>query len=88
MKEEGVSASHVKNEIEKFRGKKGKMRSASRDTNFQALKTYGVDLLEHAGKLNPVIGRDGEIIRVVRILSRRTKNNPILIAERGKNRGC
>ncbi|WVZ19842.1 hypothetical protein V8G54_007164 [Vigna mungo] len=44
---------------------------------FEALNTYGRDLMEQAGKLNPVIGRDEEIRRVVRILSRRTKNNPL-----------
>ncbi|GKA91899.1 chaperone protein ClpB1 [Tanacetum coccineum] len=83
MKEAGVSASRVKNEVEKFRGKEKKVQSASGDTNFQALKTYGVDLVEQASKLDPVIGRDEEIRRVVRILSRRTKNNPVLIGEPG-----
>ncbi|RVW58476.1 Chaperone protein ClpB1 [Vitis vinifera] len=48
-----------------------------------ALKTYGRDLVEQAGKLDPVIGRDEEIRRVIRILSRRTKNNPVLIGEPG-----
>ena len=57
------------------------MESASGDSSFQALKTYGRDLVEVAGKLDPVIGRDEEIRRVVRILSRRTKNNPVLIGE-------
>ncbi|KAG2324209.1 hypothetical protein Bca52824_006937 [Brassica carinata] len=67
-----------------LRGKEGKkVESASGDTNFQALKTYGRDLVEEAGKLDPVIGRDEEIRRVVRILSRRTKNNPVLIGEPG-----
>jgi ATP-dependent Clp protease ATP-binding subunit ClpB len=47
------------------------------------LKKYGRDLVEMAGKLDPVIGRDDEIRRVVRILSRRTKNNPVLIGEPG-----
>ncbi|KAI5448580.1 hypothetical protein KIW84_015837 [Lathyrus oleraceus] len=47
--------------------------------NFHALKLYGKDLVEQAGKLDPVIGRDEEIRRVVRILSRRTKNNPVVI---------
>ncbi|KAJ6676882.1 CHAPERONE PROTEIN CLPB3 CHLOROPLASTIC [Salix viminalis] len=83
-KEIGVSASTVKSEVEKLRGKEGKkVESASADTNFQALKTYGRDLVEDAGKLDPVIGRDEEIKRVVRILSRRTKNNPVLIGEPG-----
>ncbi|XP_061953561.1 chaperone protein ClpB1 [Populus nigra] len=84
LKEVGVSASTVKSEVEKLRGKEGKkVENASGDTNFQALKTYGRDLVEGAGKLDPVIGRDEEIRRVVRILSRRTKNNPVLIGEPG-----
>ncbi|XP_064948271.1 chaperone protein ClpB1 isoform X2 [Musa acuminata AAA Group] len=84
LKEAGVSAARVRAEVEKLRGKEGKkVESASGDTNFQALKTYGRDLVEVAGKLDPVIGRDEEIRRVVRILSRRTKNNPVLIGEPG-----
>ncbi|KAL8230733.1 hypothetical protein R6Q57_000511 [Mikania cordata] len=84
LKEAGVVASRVKSEVEKLRGKEGKkVESASGDTNFQALKTYGRDLVEQAGKLDPVIGRDEEIRRVIRILSRRTKNNPVLIGEPG-----
>ncbi|KAL9337710.1 hypothetical protein Peur_069479 [Populus x canadensis] len=84
LKEVGISASTVKSEVEKLRGKEGKkVENASGDTNFQALKTYGRDLVEGAGKLDPVIGRDEEIRRVVRILSRRTKNNPVLIGEPG-----
>ncbi|XP_010537384.1 PREDICTED: chaperone protein ClpB1 [Tarenaya hassleriana] len=84
LKEAGVAASRVKSEVEKLRGKEGKkVESASGDTNFQALKTYGRDLVEQAGKLDPVIGRDEEIRRVIRILSRRTKNNPVLIGEPG-----
>ena len=52
---------------------------------FEALEKYGVDLTERAreGKLDPVIGRDSEIRRVVQVLSRRTKNNPVLIGEPG-----
>ncbi|KAF6996887.1 hypothetical protein CFC21_013168 [Triticum aestivum] len=85
LKEAGVSASRVRAELEKLRGgdNSRKVESASGDTNFQALKTYGRDLVEVAGKLDPVIGRDEEIRRVVRILSRRTKNNPVLIGEPG-----
>ncbi|KAG2254194.1 hypothetical protein Bca52824_084330 [Brassica carinata] len=84
LKEVGVATAKVKSEVEKLRGKQGKkVESASGDTNFQALKTYGRDLVEEAGKLDPVIGRDEEIRRVVRILSRRTKNNPVLIGEPG-----
>ncbi|KAE9467191.1 hypothetical protein C3L33_00904, partial [Rhododendron williamsianum] len=84
LKEAGVNTSRVRSEVDKLRGKEGKkVESASGDTNFQALKTYGRDLVEQAGKLDPVIGRDEEIRRVIRILSRRTKNNPVLIGEPG-----
>ncbi|XP_022886359.1 chaperone protein ClpB1-like isoform X2 [Olea europaea var. sylvestris] len=84
LKEAGISAARVKSEVEKLRGKDGrKVESASGDSSFQALKTYGRDLVEQAGKLDPVIGRDEEIRRVIRILSRRTKNNPVLIGEPG-----
>ncbi|KAL3528460.1 hypothetical protein ACH5RR_007782 [Cinchona calisaya] len=84
LKEAGVSVSRVKSEVEKLRGKEGKkVESATGDSTFQALKTYGRDLVEMAGKLDPVIGRDDEIRRVIRILSRRTKNNPVLIGEPG-----
>ncbi|KAG5046440.1 hypothetical protein JHK86_015846 [Glycine max] len=84
LNEAGVAASKVKSEVERLRGKEGKkVESATGDSTFQALKTYGRDLVEQAGKLDPVIGRDEEIRRVVRILSRRTKNNPVLIGEPG-----
>ena len=55
------------------------------ETTFQSLEKYGTDLTEIArsGKLDPVIGRDAEIRRVVQVLSRRTKNNPVLIGEPG-----
>ncbi|KAK8465860.1 hypothetical protein PHAVU_009G192501 [Phaseolus vulgaris] len=84
LKEAGVEASNVKSEVEKLRRKdRKKVVSATGDTTFKALLTYGRDLVEQAGKLDPVIGRDEEIRRVVRILSRRTKNNPVLIGEPG-----
>ncbi|XP_059645277.1 chaperone protein ClpB1 [Cornus florida] len=84
LKEAGISVARVKSEVEKLRGKEGrKVESATGDTTFQALTTYGRDLVEQAGKLDPVIGRDEEIRRVIRILSRRTKNNPVLIGEPG-----
>ncbi|TYI35660.1 hypothetical protein ES332_A03G091000v1 [Gossypium tomentosum] len=76
--------SQITGSLEKLRGKEGKkVESASGDSTFQALKSYGTDLVEQAGKLDPVIGRDEEIRRVIRILSRRTKNNPVLIGEPG-----
>jgi ATP-dependent Clp protease ATP-binding subunit ClpB len=67
------------------------MRGSARVTDqnpeekFQALQRYGIDLVEKAdqGKLDPVIGRDQEIRRVIQVLSRRTKNNPVLIGEPG-----
>ncbi len=62
-----------------------RVTSANPEETYDALKKYGRDLVEEAaqGKLDPVIGRDGEIRRCVRILSRRTKNNPVLIGEAG-----
>lgn len=61
------------------------MKSQSADENYQSLEKYAKNLVEQArsGKLDPVIGRDEEIRRVLQILSRRTKNNPILIGEPG-----
>jgi ATP-dependent Clp protease ATP-binding subunit ClpB len=62
-----------------------RVTSANPEETYEALKKYGRDLVEEArrGKLDPVIGRDAEIRRCVRILSRRTKNNPVLIGEAG-----
>ena len=62
-----------------------KVQSQSGDENYQSLQKYARNLIEdaRAGKLDPVIGRDEEIRRVLQILSRRTKNNPILIGEPG-----
>ena len=59
--------------------------SRNPETTFEALEKYGIDLVEQArkGKMDPVIGRDEEIRRVIRILSRKTKNNPVLIGEPG-----
>ncbi len=62
-----------------------RVRGANPEVTYEALGKYGRDLVEEAkrGKLDPVIGRDAEIRRVVRILSRKTKNNPVLIGEPG-----
>ncbi len=62
-----------------------KVTSADPEATYQALEKYAVDLTERArdGKMDPVIGRDAEIRRVVQVLSRRTKNNPVLIGEPG-----
>jgi ATP-dependent Clp protease ATP-binding subunit ClpB len=62
-----------------------RVTSATPEASYEALEKYGVDLVAQAraGKLDPVIGRDAEIRRVIRILSRKTKNNPVLIGEPG-----
>ncbi len=67
------------------RGGNRKVTTADPEGSFQALEKYGVDLTERAreGTMDPVIGRDAEIRRVVQVLSRRTKNNPVLIGEPG-----
>ncbi len=73
--------------LQTLTGVRGAQRvtSSTPETSYEALEKYGVDLVAQAraGKLDPVIGRDGEIRRVVRILSRKTKNNPVLIGEPG-----
>lgn len=70
--------------MEELRGGR-RVTSPSPEDTFEALGKYGRDLVEAArqGKMDPVIGRDAEIRRVIRILSRRTKNNPVLIGEAG-----
>jgi len=73
--------------LESLRSVRGSARVTDQtpEDKFQALKRYGIDLVERAqrGKLDPVIGRDQEIRRVIQVLSRRTKNNPVLIGEPG-----
>jgi len=70
--------------LEKVRGNQ-RVTSQNPEDNYDALNKYGMDLVEMAreGKLDPVIGRDGEIRHTIQILSRRTKNNPVLIGEPG-----
>ena len=79
-----LSEKKIKEAILKVRGGQ-KVTSKTPENSFRALKKYGIDLVEQAksGKLDPVIGRDSEIRRVIRILSRKTKNNPVLIGEPG-----
>src|SRR5205823_11125292 len=62
-----------------------RVTTANPEATFEALEKYGRDLTQYAaqGKLDPVIGRDEEIRRVIQVLSRRTKNNPVLIGEPG-----
>ncbi|MQM11931.1 hypothetical protein Taro_044844 [Colocasia esculenta] len=85
LKEGGVGAGRVKSEVENLRTEEvpDVTESFLLDAALHNLSTYGRDLVTQASKLDPVIGRDEEIRRVVRILSRRTKNNPVLIGEPG-----
>ena len=80
----GVSQSDLLAALKELRGG-SRVTDQSPEDTFQALKKFGIDLVEKAeqGKLDPVIGRDQEIRRVVQVLSRRTKNNPVLIGEPG-----
>ena len=84
MKDAGCTEDGMRKAIEELRQGQ-KVQSQSGDENYQSLDKYAINLVERArqGKLDPVIGRDEEIRRVLQILSRRTKNNPILIGEPG-----
>ena len=84
LKDAGMTTTALAAAIKELRGGK-KVDSASAEDTYQALNKYARDLVAEArdGKLDPVIGRDDEIRRVLQILSRRTKNNPILIGEPG-----
>ena len=84
LKDAGCTESDMKAAIAELR-KGQKVQSQSADDNYQSLERFAKNLVEQArqGKLDPVIGRDDEIRRVLQILSRRTKNNPILIGEPG-----
>ena len=79
-----VDLNEVRKELETIRGG-AKVDSASSDDNLEALAKYGIDLNKRAieGKLDPVIGRDEQISRMMQILIRKTKNNPILLGEPG-----
>jgi len=80
----GATADALTEAFTEVRGS-AKVTSEDPEGTYQALEKYGVDLTQQAkdGKLDPVIGRDSEIRRVVQVLSRRTKNNPVLIGEPG-----
>ena len=84
LKDAGLTADALRSAIKELRGGQKATSQSSEDT-YQALSKYARNLVEEAreGKLDPVIGRDEEIRRVLQILSRRTKNNPILIGEPG-----
>ena len=80
-----VKYTDVLDEVKKMREKSGPAISRSAENMYDALMKYGIDFTEQAeeGKLDPVIGRDDEIRRAIQILSRRTKNNPVLIGDPG-----
>tara|TARA_B100000965_G_C19600026_1_gene762045 strand:- start:3173 stop:5767 length:2595 start_codon:yes stop_codon:yes gene_type:complete len=80
----GLTKAKVLEALKVVRGSQ-RVTSQNPETTYQVLEKYGIDLVEQVrkGKLDPVIGRDEEIRRVIRILSRKTKNNPVLIGEPG-----
>jgi len=84
LEEAGLNQKVVTKALEGIRGNR-KVTSVSAEETYEALSKYGIDLVKAAedGKLDPVIGRDEEIRRMVQILSRRTKNNPCLVGEPG-----
>jgi len=84
LKEQGVKKETILSALQDIRGNQ-RITSQNPDDTYQSLKKYGRDLNELAkqNKLDPVIGRDEEIRRVLQVLSRRTKNNPVLIGEPG-----
>ncbi|MEI2716403.1 MAG: ATP-dependent chaperone ClpB [Candidatus Nanopelagicales bacterium] len=84
LAERGATPAALLDALANVRGS-GRITNADPESTFQALEKYGQDLtaLARDGKIDPVIGRDHEIRRVVQVLSRRTKNNPVLIGEPG-----
>jgi ATP-dependent Clp protease ATP-binding subunit ClpB len=84
LKSFGLDRAKVLQALTEIRGNQ-RVTSDNPETTYQALEKYGIDLVQQArkGKLDPVIGRDDEIRRTIRILSRKTKNNPVLIGEPG-----
>ncbi len=84
LQQHGTTAGQIKNAVDRIRGGQ-RVVSRNQEDQYQALEKYGVDLVKAArqGNQDPVIGRDEEILDVIRILSRKTKNNPVLIGEPG-----
>jgi ATP-dependent Clp protease ATP-binding subunit ClpB len=84
LRKYGATADALLEAFEKVRGS-ARVTSEDPEGTYQALEKYGIDLTQRAreGALDPVIGRDSEIRRVIQVLSRRTKNNPVLIGEPG-----
>lgn len=84
LSHQGITEQKVRNVVEKIRSGQ-KVTSKNQEDNYQSLEKYGTDLVKAAreNKLGPIIGRDEEILDVIRILSRKTKNNPVLIGAPG-----
>ena len=84
LKEHGVTRERFLDALSRVRGSQ-RVTSANPEAAYEALEKYGRDLVAEArlGRLDPVIGRDGEIRRVIQILSRKTKNNPVLVGDPG-----
>ncbi len=84
LREQGVTKERISQVIEEIRGGQ-RVTDPGAETKFRTLERFSRDLTQLAreGKLDPVIGRDAEILRVIQVLSRRTKNNPVLIGEAG-----
>ena len=84
LSEAGITKEHVYDTVKDIRGGQ-RVTDPQAETRYRTLEKYSRDLttMAKAGKLDPVIGRDQEILRVIQILSRRTKNNPVLIGEAG-----
>ena len=84
LKDFNVDTNKVLNAMKKIRGNK-KVDNKNAEENMKALEKYSTDLtaLARKGKLDPVIGRDEEVRRIIQVLNRRTKNNPVLIGEPG-----
>lgn len=84
LNEQGLNEKEVQKNIEEMRGG-DRVTSQNQEETYKALEKYGVDLVQQVknGKQDPIIGRDEEIRDVIRILSRKTKNNPVLIGEPG-----
>ncbi len=84
LKEVGVTRDKIMQGLQQVRGSQ-RVTDQNPEGKYQALEKYGRDLTELArrGKIDPVIGRDNEIRRIMQVLSRRTKNNPVLIGDPG-----
>jgi len=91
LESQGLTVDNMKEAIQSFRQKSGsgqagqasRVTSRSAEGLYDSLEKYGIDFTKNAeeGKLDPVIGRDDEIRRAIQVLSRRTKNNPVLIGK-------